>query len=937
MRKLLYTLAGLSALALMASCNKEAERPASPEGEVVTATFTVAAPEGVATKAAIGDGTQATELIVAVYDEQKNYLQALSESAVKSRDGLIWTVSMKVIKDMTYQFVFLAKKEADVNAGFCHFDAANAKISIDYSAVPANSDAADFFFVQDKFKVENSFSKTEEMHRPLAQVNFGASDLAAAAYSIKTDDTMLTGVTLTRIHSEMDVLTGDVTSTAADVTFTQAARVPTEDPKFVDGYDRIAMVYALVAKNQANVSATLNVTAKGAQNDVDHTITRVITNVPLKRNYRTNILGNIFTNDFNFTVNTVPGFYTPDSNKLIGPSFASVADLNAYFATFTDNADNGDVTPEEVTLTASAAGETICLPQYAGSVRIFITAKCEGTVTLAYPASATVKPSTVELYAFDITELAGDITATHLTILESSHIGTTNCSTSDTTLEIRPTATVGTVKIVKGNANIQGNVANVEVPSSATAVAGTSVQVFVSKEAAIETITLNAKADVVVEQPQNNIDVTDTDKKVQVIVNAAGSSATAQNGGQIYVIANANCVVTATNDNEHSAEETSIYVAEVTNSATVAAVEENNGDVTSSSSASTAVVENGVVSINNVSFYKTVKAAIEAAKDGDTLKLLKDFDARNDGMYDSYRVYNIAKSITFDGNGHTLTVKGRGIAVGALASSNVDVTFKDITILNSASGARCIDTRGHIGTLTLDGVTLSTQKASGVTQPLTIGGNQSDRATINISNSIIETNEDAVAYYAIITFNPVLMNINNSSLRGWACIYAKGIDSSAGSAGSEFIIDNCSLESTNIYGGQSNAFAMFTVEDENVTFKVTNSRLAVKGSSDQYQAIILTKKDNVVANLGSGNNVTLTGKGVYVLNSKSLCVTGGTFTIENSEDWLGEYVLEGYGVYTNDNMASLSVFKLGDAPEGYNLVTGPIGGEDPEGDGPLGD
>ena len=544
MRKLLYTLAGLSALALMASCNKEAERAASPEGEVVTATFTVAAPEGVATKA-ISDGTTATNLIVAVYDETDKYLDDLSTHATISGGTPTWNVSMKVVKDMTYRFVFIAKSASD--NGFSTFTPATGKLAIDYSKLSANNDNADFFFVQDKFTVENSFSKTEEMHRPLAQVNFGASDLAAAAYSINTE-TMLTGVKLTGIHSEMSVFTGNVTSTAADVTFAQALRVDEGATEFAPNNKRIAMVYALVATDQANVTATLNVTAKGAKNDDNHIITREIANVPLKRNYRTNILGNIFTNDFNFTVNTVPGFYTSDSNKLIGPSFASVADLNAYFATFTDNADNGDVNPEVVTLTAiEGTPGSIVLPDYAGRVQIRITASYGETLTLAYPDGATNKPAIVEIYAPSLSALSGDITSTHVTILGGSVINTTSLHTSDSTLEIQEGATVSTVNILKGNARIAGTVAKVDVQSGATADGENPVQVFVAKEAAIKQIELNAKSDVVVEQPKDHIDVEATEKKIAVYVKegADNSTATAQNGGVIYVQASVPCTVTA--------------------------------------------------------------------------------------------------------------------------------------------------------------------------------------------------------------------------------------------------------------------------------------------------------------------------------------------------------------------------------------------------------
>ena len=703
-------MAGLSALALFASCNKEAERPASLEGEVVTATFTVAAPEGVATKA-ISDGSTATNLIVAVYDETDKYLEALSTHAIISGGTPTWNVSMKVVKDMTYRFVFIAKSASD--NGFSTFTPADGKLAINYSAVPANSDNADFFFVQDRFKVENSFSKTEEMHRPLAQVNFGASDLAAAAYSIKTDN-MKTGVTLKGIYSEMSVLTGEETGAAGNVTFTQADRVPTEDPKFVDGYDRIAMVYALVAKeNQSNVTATLNVTAKGAKNDDNHPITREIANVPLKRNYRTNILGNIFTNDFNFTVNTVPGFYTSDSNKLIGPSFASVADLNAYFATFTDNADNGDVNPEVVTLTAFEASEasaaTITLPKYnATPVRIRITAAYSGTLTLAYADADADKPATVELYAPNMSgaTLNGTITSTHLTILEGSHIGTSTVSTSDTTLEIRPTATVGTVKIVKGNANIQGNVENVEVLSGATAVAGTPVQVFVAKEAAIETITLNAKSDVVVEQPKDHIDVEATEKKIAVYVKegadnstakaqhggviyvkaevpctvtadgtseaedgsavsstviidsgAAGSTVTAENGGAINLTANGNCEVTASGsstpeDPTETPVPSTVMIAEVGTGATVYTETSEGGEVEEAPDAEIHgdVFAYVALNVNTEVQYISLKAAIDAASAGDTIKMTDNSTEENQ--------ISLTKKAIIDLNGYTITFKG---------------------------------------------------------------------------------------------------------------------------------------------------------------------------------------------------------------------------------------------------------------------------------------
>ena len=181
MKKLLYTLAGLSALATIASCNKEAESPVPSGG--LTASFTVSAPGTVATKG-ISEGTAATDFFFAVYDEENNYLEGLSTPVSEGGAATItgtsspWTVTIPVVKDMTYQFVFAAKSASD--NGFCTFAPETATLVLDYTKLNANDDNADFFYVKDKFTVTDSFSKNETMTRPLAQVNVGAADLWAA-------------------------------------------------------------------------------------------------------------------------------------------------------------------------------------------------------------------------------------------------------------------------------------------------------------------------------------------------------------------------------------------------------------------------------------------------------------------------------------------------------------------------------------------------------------------------------------------------------------------------------------------------------------------------------------------------------------------------------------------------------------------------------------
>lgn len=287
--------------------------------------------------------------------------------------------------------------------------------------------------------------------------------------------------------------------------------------------------------------------------------------------------------------------------------------------------------------------------------------------------------------------------------------------------------------------------------------------------------------------------------------------------------------------------------------------------------------------------YATLPDAIAAAQNGDTVKLLADVDMRSSFASASAR-FPISKSLTIDGQNHSITVGGRGFGVGMNASSKIDVTFKDVMIANSSAGARCIDTRGNLNSLTLDHATLNTNDAtSGYTQPLTIGGSQSDKATVSIVNgSKIQTNDEGTAYYAIITFNPVNMTIDDSTIKGWACIYAKGPDGSAGSAGSVFTITDSELVSKNEYSGTSNAFAMLMAEDDNVTFNVTNTKIDVNATGDQHQAIVATGSSSqatgVAANLGEGNEVTLSGEATFELNSGSAVVSGGTFNVAVPEE-----------------------------------------------------
>lgn len=357
---------------------------------------------------------------------------------------------------------------------------------------------------------------------------------------------------------------------------------------------------------------------------------------------------------------------------------------------------------------------------------------------------------------------------------------------------------------------------------------------------------------------------------------------------------------------------------------------------------STAYADNVAKNATTSKKYDTLNAAFAEASSGEVIELLQDYDATGESGYHgnaNSRYIGFDKSLTIEGNGNALTVRGRGIAFGQYASDMLDVTFRNITIENSTSGARCIDTRGHLNSLTLDKVTLKTDGCtSGYNQPLTIGGNQATTATVNITNSTIQTNDDATAYYAIITFNPVNMDISGSTIKGWACIFAKGPDGSAGSSGSVFNIKNYSkLISKNVYNGTSNGFCAIMIEDDNVTVNIEDTDIDIINEGNQNQSIggfqAGNQPENSTINLGEGTDATFEGEGAnFTCNNtedSKLVVSGGIYNQPVPEEICAETMEPATldpvtGIYTVASPQEYTI--LHDNVANENIPTGGGGG-----------
>lgn len=302
-KKLLKSFAAAAMSVLAIACAKEQVGPDG--GGLVEATFNVDVPEAIGTKA-IGDGLTASKLYYQVFDAEGNVIEGLGVQTAEL-SGKKATVSFQLIKDQIYNFIFWAQT---AETGYYTIDETEGlkKITADYTTHKgANDENRDAFFAVEKaITINGPITKTVTLKRPFAQINVATTDvLKAGETTVKVDFTGATSaVTVKEVPTVFSPLTDKLSSPVNALQFASAA-IPggnfavtgsTETYKYL----AVNYVFAPVDGTVYDVEAALNVAGKD--------VTIKVPSVPAKRNYRTNIYGNLLTTTADFNVEIDPGF-----------------------------------------------------------------------------------------------------------------------------------------------------------------------------------------------------------------------------------------------------------------------------------------------------------------------------------------------------------------------------------------------------------------------------------------------------------------------------------------------------------------------------------------------------------------------------------------------------------------------------------------------------
>ena len=307
MKKLFLGL--LAGVAMLFTACQDEEVKAVVDGDT-TVSITAQLPTGVSTRA-YADGTTATKLTYAIYEKGQTTVLISGTANFVDRKT---TVNVRLANGKTYDMLFWAQADGAPYT----FEPTTQKVTVNYAAAVGQDEKRDAFFKAERLTVDGTIDKTIQLKRPFAQLNVGAQDFVAA----KTAgfEATQTTVKVDNVYTTLNLLDGTVEGETS-VTYA-LANLPTEDfpVRLTPAAKYMSMDYLLVADDKALTNVTFTAT------NGTHNVERLYTNVPVRRNYRTNIYGNILTEEANFNIEIVPHFDTPDNNFEV-VEVATVADL----------------------------------------------------------------------------------------------------------------------------------------------------------------------------------------------------------------------------------------------------------------------------------------------------------------------------------------------------------------------------------------------------------------------------------------------------------------------------------------------------------------------------------------------------------------------------------------------------------------------------------
>ncbi len=298
MKKFLMILS--AAVLLFTGCAKE-NSEFGGEGDLVNVTIS-ANVKSTPTRAAVdndGQGVNANHWIMEVYDKQENLYD---RQELKGQTGLTKTFKVTLVKNQTYKFVFWADKEGSYETS----KLTDIKAVSESDSRSAGNDALDAFFCMKEYKSTKNESVTAVLKRPFGQLNIVTLDTKTVYDEIgnvtEYGKFIPKNLKVTaKVYNGFNALAG-ILSSQKTMALTELECYGKSPYSYMEHKDltTLFMDYIFVGAEQEVCDILFEFESNGEK--IEYTFA----SVPMKRNYRTNIMGKLLSNDAEWTVSIDP-------------------------------------------------------------------------------------------------------------------------------------------------------------------------------------------------------------------------------------------------------------------------------------------------------------------------------------------------------------------------------------------------------------------------------------------------------------------------------------------------------------------------------------------------------------------------------------------------------------------------------------------------------
>ena len=305
------------------SCSQDELLNEPTTGDYVSAKFTIGTLDGIATRATIGNGTKADKVACAVYDEKGTELRDLY--AIRDVVDMKATYEIRLAKGQKYRVAFFAYNSTADAYDVTYLT--DIKVKDSQNSNIENRDA--FTAYVDVDATVNTINEDVTLYRPFAQLNLGV-DNTEWTDAVKAGVTVAKSkIVVTNVYNQFSAYDNAVVATAEPVTMTFAMNtIPTEELEVdvdrdgtianTEKFKYLALNYLLVGDAGTEKSLTdvefvwENSDASKTNNPTTH-----FKNIPVQRNYRTNIIGKLLTNPATFNIVIDADFIDSPENDYI--------------------------------------------------------------------------------------------------------------------------------------------------------------------------------------------------------------------------------------------------------------------------------------------------------------------------------------------------------------------------------------------------------------------------------------------------------------------------------------------------------------------------------------------------------------------------------------------------------------------------------------------